>query len=157
MDPVSNSSSKNFTSHWSYINCLIPASVLQMFWWTHSKCQKLRQSKKQKIIQCYMPCLFCNLWLPQNNQLDYEHMLSSIGVTFLLNLWILCSKCIHRWNHVCRISKNFTNAKPHTLFVTCRKPISLFIHVFTKIYTYIYTYKRLFLIVWLEIWILSFV
>lgn len=30
------------------------------------------------------------------------------------------------------ISKNFTNAMPHTLFVTCRNPISLFIHAFTN-------------------------
>lgn len=44
--------------------------------------------------------------------------LSSVGVTFLFNLWIFCSKCIHK---CLQLSKNFTNAMPHTLFCHMQK------------------------------------
>lgn len=89
------------------------------------------QRNKRYLIHCYMPCLLCNR-LSQNNQLDYEHMLSSIGVTFLFNLWILCSKCIHKWNHVCRLVKTLLMQCHIHFLLHVKNPISLFIHFFTN-------------------------
>lgn len=116
-----------------------------MFWWTHSKCQqeKTKTIKETTDISFSVTChvYFCNR-LSQNNQLDYEHMHSSI---FLFNLWILRSKCIHKWNHVCSLVKTLL-MQCHIHFMShAENPISLLIHVFTDRKTK----KSLFLIVWL--------
>ena len=107
---------------------------------------KMRQSRKQRdLIQCHMSCFI--LWpIPaQNNQMDYEYILSSIGVTFLCNLWILCSKSTHRGTHVCRLVKTLLMQRHLQFLLHAEIPFHFFIHVFTNRKKK----KDLFLIVWL--------
>lgn len=48
----------------------------------------IRETKTVTSSSVNMPCLFSDS-LSRNNRPDYQHMLSSIGVTFLFNSWLL--------------------------------------------------------------------